>query len=159
MKVNRSEVVAAVFAGLLCVAVPSYGDNSSKKPTPPPSQAPANSPAAGSPAAKAPKHQPGPLDDFVGLDYTEEQRAQIRKVHEDTLSRLDKIAKDPKLDAETKAAMLQGYVRIEYGEVYKVLNPEQQAEVRKKVAARHAEEQKQRSKSARGPKPPAPPRQ
>jgi len=84
------------------------------------------------------------MDDFAGLTYSEEQQAQIRKIREESESRLDKVSSDPKLDADQKAAMLQGYQRIEYREIYGVLTQEQQAEVRKKIAGRRAQEPRQK---------------
>jgi len=42
--------------------------------------------------------------------------------------------------------MLEGYQRLEIGELFKVLTPEQQTEVRKKAQARRAEQQKKQNR-------------
>lgn len=84
----------------------------------------------------------GPGDDFAGLHYTDDQKAQIRKIREDFKARMDAVAKSDKLSPEQKGAMLQGYAHMERGEVYKVLSPDQQMEVRKRTLARRAEARK-----------------
>jgi len=42
--------------------------------------------------------------------------------------------------------MLEGYRRLERGQVFKLLTPEQQREVRKKISARRAAEQEKKKK-------------
>jgi Spy/CpxP family protein refolding chaperone len=94
-----------------------------------------------------PKKESRPADDFAGLTYTDEQKAKIDKIRQDTKQRMDIVKKDEKLSPEAKQAMLDGYQRLELGEVFKVLTPEQQKEVRKKAQARHAaEQQKQQNR-------------
>jgi Spy/CpxP family protein refolding chaperone len=44
--------------------------------------------------------------------------------------------------------MLDGYRRMERGQVFNVLTPEQQIEVRKRVRARRAAEQEERKKQS-----------
>ena len=77
-----------------------------------------------------------PADDFADLNYTDEQKAEIDKIHRESESRMNVVAKDQKLTADQKGAMLQGYARLEYGELFKVLTPEQQKVVRNRVNAR-----------------------
>jgi Spy/CpxP family protein refolding chaperone len=81
------------------------------------------------------------MDDFDGFKFTDEQKTKIDQIHQTMKSRMDTVSKDERLDAEQKAAMLDGYRRMEYDEVFKALTPEQQLEVRKKVLARRAAEQ------------------
>ena len=81
--------------------------------------------------------EPGPIDDFAGLDFTDDQKERISKIHEDFKGRLDTVIKDDKLSPEQKGAMLQGFQHMERGEVYKVLTQDQQIEVRKRILARH----------------------
>jgi Spy/CpxP family protein refolding chaperone len=57
---------------------------------------------------------------------------------------MDLVVKDDKLDSEQKQAMLQGFRRLEAGEIFKVLTPEQQKEVRKRLTAQRAAGQQQR---------------
>lgn len=88
------------------------------------------------------------VDDFAGLNFTDAQKARINKIHEDFQARLDTVIKDDKLSPEQKGAMLLGFQHMERGEVYKVLTPEQQVEVRKRILARHAaarEEQQEKN--------------
>ena len=87
--------------------------------------------------------KPGPMDDFAGLNYTDDQKARINQIHEDFKARMDKVVQDDKLSPEQKGAMLQGFQHMERGEVYKVLTREQQIEVRKRILARHTEAQKE----------------
>jgi Spy/CpxP family protein refolding chaperone len=98
------------------------------------------------------------MDDFEGLTYSDEQKAQIRKVHEQSVSRLTLVSRDPKLNDDQKGAMLQGYMRMEYTEIFKLLTPEQQAEVRKKIAARREQENRDKKKAqpAHATRPPHP---
>lgn len=89
------------------------------------------------------KKAPGPMDDFAGLNFTDDQKARISKIHEDFKARLDTVIRDDKLSPEQKGAMLQGLQHMERGEVYKVLTQEQQVEVRKRILARHTAAQKE----------------
>lgn len=69
--------------------------------------------------------------------------------------RIDTVNKDENLTPEVKTAMLDGYQRIEMQELFRVLTPQQQAEVRKKVLARRAaEQQAQPQKKENMPLPP-----
>jgi len=82
-----------------------------------------------------------PQDDFAGLTYTEEQKAEIEKIHRETESKMAAVAADEKLNADQKNAMLQGYARIESGRRFQILSPEHQRQVRQRVAARRVAEQ------------------
>ena len=77
-------------------------------------------------------------DDFAGLNYTDEQKAEIDKIHAETKAHEDLVSKDEKLNADQKDAMLLGYTRLEYGQIYTVLTPEQKKQVQKKIHARRA---------------------
>ena len=56
-----------------------------------------------------PKKDTRPTDDFAGLQYTDEQKGRIDQIHEEMKSRMDITAKDEKLTAEQRDAMLAGY--------------------------------------------------
>jgi hypothetical protein len=115
--------------------------------TPPPAQTPPMAP----PPAR-PKRATAPTDDFAGLNFTDDQKARINKIHEDFKVRLDTVIKDDKLSPDQKRAMLQGFQHMERGEVYKVLTREQQVEVRKRILARRAATQKeQQEKNGQAP--------
>ena len=79
-----------------------------------------------------------PADDFDGLQYTDEQKTEIDKIHQELKSRKEAVIKTEKLTADQKDAMLSGYTRIEYGEIYKVLTPDQQRQVQQRARARKA---------------------
>jgi hypothetical protein len=106
---------------------------------------PAQTRRMASPAAR-PSSDTGPVDDFAGLTYTDEQKAKIDQIHQNMKARIDVVAKDEKLNAEQKAAMIDGLRRMERGEVFKTLTPEQQATVRKVILARRAAEQEEKQK-------------
>ena len=82
-----------------------------------------------------------PVDYFAGLNYSEEQRAQIEQIQRNTKAMMDAVVKDDKLNSDQKDAMLLGYRRLQNGEIYKVLTPAQQKEVRQRVQASRAEKQ------------------
>jgi hypothetical protein len=86
------------------------------------------------------KRDAAPTNDFAGLDYTDDQRAELSKIHEDTESQKAAVVKDQTLTADQKDAMLLGYTRMEYSRTYKVLSPLQQRQVRQRILARRAAE-------------------
>lgn len=130
--------------------------------SPPQRAAPApveTAPHAATPGVR-PRRQAAPEDDFAGLTYTDEQKAKIDKIRETAKMRADAIRRDEKLNSEQKQAMLDGYRRMEIKEMFGVLTPEQQAEVRKKALERRNEEQKQlkeQQQKRQQQKPPLPP--
>jgi Spy/CpxP family protein refolding chaperone len=80
-------------------------------------------------------------DDFAGLDYSDEQKAEIAKIHSESERRKGMVAKDDKLTPDQKDAMLLGYTRLEYGEIFKVLTPIQKRLVRSRMQARREADQ------------------
>jgi Spy/CpxP family protein refolding chaperone len=90
--------------------------------------------------------QVDPMDDFAGVNFTAEQKARVEQIREKSRSRMHDVAVDTKLSPEQRAAMVEGIQRLERGEVYQVLTPEQQTEVRKRLLARRAAAQKEREK-------------
>jgi len=134
MKKKRCPKPLTVAAGfiLLCVAP---GLIRAQMASPDPGQAP----KMASPAAQA-KKDSAPPDDFAGLNYTDEQRAEIEKIRLDTKKRREAVAKDEKLSAEQKDAMLLGYTRIEYGRIYQVLSLDQKRQVQRIRARRTADD-------------------
>ncbi|PYT77292.1 MAG: hypothetical protein DMG40_24200 [Acidobacteria bacterium] len=141
--------VAMAVAFLFLGATPGLTrQQSAPSSSPPRSAAPAPvqaAPRAASPGVR-PKREAKPEDDFAGLTYTDEQKAKIDKIRETARMRADAIKRDEKLNPDQKQAMLDGYRRMEIKEMFGVLTPEQQVEVRKKALARRnalIEEQKQ----------------
>lgn len=141
MKTNRILEHWAAAAGLcLLWVVPGAGGAQNQ---PAPTRPPAGHTSI-VPDSKL-KHA-DPMDDFAGVNFTAEQKARIVQIREKNRSRMHDVAVDTKLSPEQRAAMLDGIQRIERGEVYQVLTPEQQAAVRKRVLARRAAAQKEREK-------------
>lgn len=140
MNKNRFANRMAVAAGFifLCLA-PGLTRAQS---TPP---GPVETPPKASPTAR-PQEETRPTDDFAGLTFTDEQKARIDQIHQNMKSRMDAVVKDEKLSADQKTAMLVGFRRLDSGEVFKALTPEQQSEVRKKVLARRAAEKEAQEK-------------
>ena len=93
-------------------------------------------------------------DIFAGLTYTDEQKAKIDQIRETTKAHMDTVIRDDKLSVDQKQAMLQGYQRIEAGQIFEILTPAQQRDVRKKLTTqRSAERQPQKPQ----PQPPVAP--
>jgi Spy/CpxP family protein refolding chaperone len=142
MNKNRFAERVAVAAGFFFLgAAPGLTRVQSSPPSP------AHTPHTALPAAGS-NRGIRPTDDFAGLKFTDDQKAKIAHIHQDIKSRMDAVDKDEKLTAEQKAAMLDGYRRMERGQVFNVLTPEQQIEVRKRVRARRAAEQEERKKQS-----------
>jgi Spy/CpxP family protein refolding chaperone len=100
-------------------------------------------------ASPGPQHQNAsfPADeDFAGLQYTDEQKAEIDHIRQQTKSNKDMVTKDDKLNADQKDAMLLGYTRMEYGQIYKVLTPEQRRQVQQKIRERQVAEKASQKK-------------
>jgi len=85
-------------------------------------------------------------DFFAGLTLTDDQKTKIDRIREDTMSHLGAVANDKKLSREVIDAMIQGFRRIESREIFEVLTPKQQAEVRQKILARRAVERAENKK-------------
>jgi hypothetical protein len=93
-----------------------------------------------------PAHETRATDDLAGLKFTEDQKAKIDEVHQHMATRKDAVIKSDKLNAEQKEAMIAGLGRMERGQIVKLMTPEQQREVLKKVRAGHAGAQEEETK-------------
>jgi hypothetical protein len=140
MSKKRFAKRVAVAAGFffLCAA-PGLTRPQSSPPTPAPT------PRKTLPAAR-PKKATRPTDDFAGLNLTDHQKAQIDQVHQSIKTRRDAVVKDEKLTADQRNAMLEGYERMERGQVFELLTTEQRKEVRERIRARRAAEQVEQKK-------------
>jgi len=140
MNKNRFAKTMAVAAGLAFLsAVPGLARADSAQ------HGAMQTPKAASPRAQA-KADSLPAGDFAGLDYTDEQKAAIAKIRQDAETRRTVVAKDDKLTSDQKNAMIEGYTRMEYGEIFRVLTPTQQKLVRQRLAERRAADQKAHKK-------------
>ncbi len=132
IRIANTFVIAVALLFMIAVPGPARGDTDQHPAGPPSRPVPAGDPVTRS-------AQPG--DDFEGLDYTDEEKAQIAKIHQDSESKKAVVAKSEKLTPDQKDAMILGYTRLEYGEIFRVLTPAQQKVVRQKIAARKAANQ------------------
>jgi Spy/CpxP family protein refolding chaperone len=90
-----------------------------------------------------------PTEFLAGLTLTDNQKAKINQIREDTKSHLAAVAKDQKLGPEVKDAMIGGYQRIENSQIFGVLTPEQQQQVRKRISTLRAAAQQPKNQSQR----------
>ena len=96
---------------------------------------PGAAPPAPTKAALPPRGKSAaPPDLLEGLTLADDQKAKSDQIRKETKSRLAAVANDKKLSPETADAMLRGYQRMENGKILEVLTPEQQQEVRKRIA-------------------------
>jgi Spy/CpxP family protein refolding chaperone len=112
------------------------------------SVAPAGGPPPTIAAPSATASRPGApqaTDIFAGLNLSDGQKAKITEIRQNTRARMLVVSKDEKLTADQKEAMLVGLQRMEAGDIFNQLTPEQQKEVRKKLAAQRAADQQQRA--------------
>ena len=92
---------------------------------------------APTPVSPVPLLKADPLPDyFAGLDYTDEQKAEIARIRHNIDARRRAVEGDDRLTQDQKDAMILGYTRLENGEIFKVLTLEQRRQVRQKLEAR-----------------------
>jgi len=75
-----------------------------------------------------------PPDLLEGLTLTDDEKAKIDQIREETKSHLAAVTNDKKLSTETANAFLLGYQRNENAKILEVLTPAQQQEVRQRIA-------------------------
>lgn len=128
---SKFEFVKTVIAAggfLFLCAAPELALGQSSQPG---AAAPAPMKAASAPRGKS----AAPPDLLEGLTLTDDQKAKIGQIREETKSHLAAVANDNKLSPEAADAMRRGYLRFENVKILEVLTPEQQQEVRKRIAA------------------------
>jgi Spy/CpxP family protein refolding chaperone len=140
---NRFAMPAAVVAGIffMCVAPGPIRAQFSQ-----PGQV--QGPPTALPGVGRPTRDAHPTDYFYGLKFTPEQKAQIDEIHQNMKSRMDTVAKSQQMSPEQKDAMLAGLERMKQGQIFKLLTPEQQKEVRERIRARRAAEKEEKKQSA-----------
>jgi hypothetical protein len=83
------------------------------------------------------------------LTFTDDQKAKIAEIRQNAKLRREAVVKNERLTQGQKDVTLERLQSLENSEIFKVLAPDQQAEVRKRIMARHAaEQQAQQSKQA-----------
>ncbi|HTG60278.1 MAG TPA: hypothetical protein VMG63_12845 [Terriglobia bacterium] len=86
------------------------------------------------------------------MTFTDDQKAKIAEIRQNAKLRREAVVKNERLTQGQKDVTLERLQSLENSEIFKVLAPDQQAEVRKRIMARHAaEQQAQQSKQAAPP--------
>ena len=145
---NRTRVgkrVLVASALLLLLAGPRLVGSQSNSSAAPSTQHPA------SPAAPA-RANTLPLD---GLKLTDDQKTRIAKIRQHVEARREAIIKNEALNQDRKETILQRLNLIETSEIFRVLTPDQQKEVQKRIMDQRAAEQHEHHQSKQAV--PAPP--
>jgi len=127
----------AVAAGLLALTfVPGISRAQSS------SQPPAQDQSQTAPATPA-QHEGRMHGAMKGLNLTDEQKAEMKKIHESTKAQLDAVNKDESLTADQKEAKIH---QLRHGarlQMVKLLTPEQRQQMRANVRALRASRREQ----------------
>ena len=94
-----------------------------------------NPPAATQPTPKMHKHGE---EMFADLNLTDDQKAQIKKIHEDAKAKADAVKADTTLSDADKKTKLREIHKSAMTESRKVLTAEQRAQLKEKVKERRA---------------------
>jgi len=141
MNKNRFATMLTIAAGLIflfAVPGPARADN-----------APDGAMQTPTPTSPGPLPKNDSLPDvFAGLNYTDDQSAEIAKIRHGMEVRKDVVERDHKLTQDQKDAMILGYAHLENGEIYKVLTPEQRRQVQHRLLARRAADQAAQKKQS-----------
>lgn len=77
------------------------------------------------------------------LNLTEDQQAQIKKIHQDAKMKMDAVNADSSLTDADKQAKIRAIHRASMKQIHAVLTPEQREQLREKVRERRAARQQQ----------------
>jgi Spy/CpxP family protein refolding chaperone len=130
MKIRNLTKTVLTVAGLLALGTfaPRAFAQSTQEPQ-------GNPPAATQPAPGMHKHGEGM---FASLNLTDDQKAQIKKIHEDAKSKADAVKADTALSDVDKKAKLREIRKSARMESSKVLTAEQRAQLKEKMKERRA---------------------
>lgn len=73
---------------------------------------------------------------LAGLNLTDDQKARIKQIHQDTKAKIDAVNNDSTLTADQKVAKSKQLRRAAHRQVRKVLTPEQRQAMRERAKAR-----------------------
>jgi Spy/CpxP family protein refolding chaperone len=93
-------------------------------------------PAASQPAPRTHEHGG---DRFAGLNLTDDQKAQIKKIHEDAKAKADSVMANNSLSEADKQAKVKRIHHMAMKQAHTVLTPEQRQQLRAKMRERRAE--------------------
>jgi len=135
--ITKQIVVAAGFFALTFAPGISRAQSSSQPPGQDQSQA----------APAAPEQQEGRRHGAMkGLNLTDDQKAEMKKIHESTKAELDAVKKDESLTADQKEAKIHQLRHSGRMQMVKLLTPEQRQQMRanvREMRASHREKRQQ----------------
>ncbi|HUL17459.1 MAG TPA: hypothetical protein VLV88_15785 [Terriglobales bacterium] len=136
---------AAFFAAAPAAVLAQSQQDNGQEQAAPPSQQPAQQAAP----ENAPANAPGMRghEKLQGLNLTDDQKAQIKKIHEDARSQMDALRADTSLSDADKQAKMRAIHRATMQQVRGVLTPEQRQELRQQMRERRAQRQQQQQPS------------
>jgi Spy/CpxP family protein refolding chaperone len=128
---NRKKLLNSILgAGALLLAATfaptTFAQSTSQEQTTPP----ANSQPTGRHHGK---------DRFAGLNLTDDQKAQMKKIHEDAKAKADAVMANTSLSDADKQAQVKSIHRAARKQVHAVLTPEQREQLRAKMRERRTE--------------------
>src|SRR5271163_95989 len=136
---NRNSITKqiAVAAGLLALTfAPGITRAQSGSP------APAQDQSQAAPAAPA-QHEGRMHGAMKGLNLTDDQKAQMKKIHESTKAQLDTLKNDQSLTADQKDAKIHQLRQGARMQMVKLLTPEQHEQMKANVRALRASRKEQ----------------
>jgi Spy/CpxP family protein refolding chaperone len=99
------------------------------------------------PAQAEDKH----MQEFAGLNLTDEQKAQIKQIRTDSRSQMDAVNADSALAADAKQAKIREIRKGTHQQMLKVLTPEQRKQMKQNMRERRSEHQQQAQPQAQSP--------
>ena len=99
-------------------------------------------PAAPQPAARTHEHGKNP---FAGLNLSDDQKAQIKKIHEEARAKREKVMADSSLSDAAKQQKAKEIRRAAKEQARNVLTPEQREQLKANRSARRAEHSQSQS--------------
>jgi periplasmic protein CpxP/Spy len=93
-------------------------------------------PAASQPAPRAHEHRG---DRFAGLNLTDDQKAQIKKIHEDAKAKADSVMANTSLSQADKQSKVKRIHHVAMKQAQTLLTPEQREQLKAKMRERRSE--------------------
>lgn len=135
-RLTHNATVATLFLLVLAVSGPARGDR-------PLSHAmPALNPAMPGLQKIAPVNDP-----FAALDLSDAQKAEVQKIRQNAEERKAAVVRAQNIGPDQKDAMILGYTRAEYSQIFRVLTPAQQKVVRERIRTQQVEAAKQKDRA------------
>jgi Spy/CpxP family protein refolding chaperone len=147
MSGNRIVKQMAIAAGLLVMGLaPGLGRAQSSAPASPTYQ----DQNQAAPQQQGRKHG----GEMANLNLTDDQKAQMKQIHESSKSQMDAVNNDSSLTADQKQAKMKQIHRGAHMQMVKLLTPEQRQQMKADAKARHAARQQGQSEQSQPPSQP-----